>query len=85
MPATCKSCGAQILWARTQRGKRIPLDAVPQTRAVLVGTLRDDGNVSLVDTYMPHHATCSSADEHRNKTDKRQLSLLGEDDNATDR
>lgn len=35
----CGSCGAAILWCRTAKGKRIPLDAVP----------RDDGNLVIVD------------------------------------
>lgn len=27
--ASCRSCGASIVWAITERGKRIPLDAEP--------------------------------------------------------
>jgi hypothetical protein len=28
--SNCRSCGARILWARTENGKAIPLDAQPR-------------------------------------------------------
>lgn len=40
--ARCRTCSAAILWARTERGKKMPLDAAPvcdavaQTRALFV-------------------------------------------------
>lgn len=73
MNARCSSCSAPILWAKTAKGKPIPLDLEP----------RVDGNVVLergvalvlgplerlqrgAETrYVAHFATCPSADEHR--------------------
>lgn len=64
MTATCRSCGAPIIWARTVNGKAMPLDAEPT----------DAGNVSLVNgvayvgeqlalppCYTSHFATCPDA------------------------
>lgn len=36
MSEKCRSCGAPILWAITNRGKRIPLDAEPTFRGNMV-------------------------------------------------
>lgn len=74
MSARCQSCGAAILWAKTSKGKPIPLDAKP----------REDGNVVLEPNgvafvigplervqrgretrYVAHFSTCPHADEHR--------------------
>ena len=64
MPA-CRWCRQEIKWAKTERGKTIPLDIHPNP----------DGNVELVNgiarvistpggpgdvRHMPHHATCPS-------------------------
>lgn len=78
---TCTSCGAPLLWARTENGRPIPLDPEP----------RDDGNV-YVDAhsvahvsrrgptagqvalgfdsgrrYVSHFVTCPQAEEHRKR------------------
>ena len=70
----CRSCLGEITWARTESGKRIPLDAEPV----------DDGNVELTmqgvavvhgqppmfdpgPMYVSHFATCPNANEHRSK------------------
>jgi hypothetical protein len=72
----CRSCPAQIRWAVTTKGKRIPLDLDP----------RDDGNVTLelidgvwhatvhgkdavipagTKRFISHFATCVNAARHR--------------------
>lgn len=75
--ATCRSCGAQILWAKTESGRLIPLD--PERRA--------DGNLAMTGrqvrstrqqlvpevryvragsgSHVTHFATCPNAAEHR--------------------
>jgi len=75
----CRSCGAEIRWAKTEAGKSIPLDAAP----------RPDGNVHVYDgvayvlspggqpilehrahgdkLYVSHFVTCPDAGEHRRK------------------
>lgn len=60
----CKSCGAEIRWEKTPAGKHMPMDPRPEKRIVLG---RVNGLAYVVDTYMPHWATCTSADEHRRK------------------
>ncbi len=67
----CKSCGAAILWARTARGKWMPLDAQPHaqgTVAILDGKavvvpeeLRRAGRP----VYRCHFVSCPRAKEHR--------------------
>jgi hypothetical protein len=60
--ATCRSCHAPILWVVTHPGgKRMPLDAKPEKRFVVV----NDGAAEVVDAYVSHFATCVHADLHR--------------------
>jgi hypothetical protein len=77
----CRSCDALIVFARTGRGKAMPLDAEP----------RPDGNVELLEErgerrqlecrsvlpgmfvpderrHVAHFATCPLADQHRAET-----------------
>lgn len=74
MSATCKSCGAEIIWALTENGKRIPLDAepiAPTPGRFLLSN--DDPPVATAITiaktplrqYVSHFATCPNADSHR--------------------
>lgn len=43
----CRSCGAPIIWARTLRGKAIPLDAEPDHYGGNV-ILHQDGTATVV-------------------------------------
>jgi hypothetical protein len=79
--STCRSCVAEIIWARTEHGNRMPLDADPiadaiaETRGLFV--LRDHGSQEgplaiaawgLEGTephYRSHFATCPNAASHR--------------------
>ena len=73
----CRTCGAPILWAKTERGKNIPLDPEPC----------DDGNLAVssvpggllaravganspallagLPRHVSHFVTCPQADQHR--------------------
>lgn len=70
--SVCRGCGAEIRWALTEAGRRIPLDAVPDPA----------GNIELVKAgarvigppgmlpddrvrWMPHHATCPNVSDFR--------------------
>ena len=71
----CKSCGARVIWARTQNNKAMPLDYEPCA----------DGNVELLPSgdcivmgpsarlyiegplHKSHFATCEFAKKHRKK------------------
>lgn len=67
--SSCRSCGEPVIWALTQREKRMPVDVVP-----VVG-----GNIELETPlatyvqksdklrYVSHFATCVDADQHRKR------------------
>lgn len=79
--ALCRSCRAEIIWARTERGNKMPLDAEPvqpqnDMRGLFV--LRDrasyEGPLAIAawglnaftdPHYKAHWATCPYADQHR--------------------
>jgi hypothetical protein len=77
--SACRSCGAEMLWAVTAKGKRIPLDAlaVPDGNVVLeeqgpgrppLAVVLPNGTDPLMtetERYVSHFATCPRADEHR--------------------
>lgn len=77
--SACRTCNASILWARTERGKRIPLDAEPyegdDDRGLFVLREPDDpegplaiaawGLDGLEPHYRSHFATCPDAARHR--------------------
>ena len=75
--ASCRSCGAEILWAETVNGKRIPLDAEPAERPQGVFKLIErPGNPTPLATsaatepvYLSHFVTCPNADEWRRPRD----------------
>lgn len=77
----CRSCGAEIIWVLTQKGKRMPIDAEPREDGNIEIVKRDPGEPPLVryltgsedtlpgfdlpDRYVSHFATCPHADQHR--------------------
>jgi hypothetical protein len=79
--ADCRSCGAEIKWARTEKnGKPIPVDPEPVEGGNLELHADDDGELvaralcgqeqtlpgmDLPDRYVSHFATCPNADQHR--------------------
>lgn len=54
---TCKGCGKEIEWIRTEAGKQMPVDPDPVT------VVLKDGRV--VRGYIPHWATCEKAQEFK--------------------
>ena len=78
MIVPCKSCRAPMIWARTENGKNVPLDAEPTPAGNI--HLRADGVAVYVKKdqmdnplfpperrYKSHYATCPHAPEHRRK------------------
>jgi hypothetical protein len=64
--ARCRSCGALIVWALTEEGRRLPLDSYPHAGGNLA--LDADGvRVRVADLrtdevrYQSHFATCPQA------------------------
>ena len=69
----CKSCGAPIIWVRTENGKMMPLDANPDTEGT-IGIV--DGVAHFIASelrfvnskfYHSHFSTCPNAAKHRKK------------------
>ena len=79
--ATCKACGAEIVWVKLKSGKMHPCDAeevfykhdggpdriVTRDGLVVSGTIVTDitDNITLLRGYSSHFATCPFADEFR--------------------
>lgn len=68
--ARCRSCGAEILWAVTKAGKRIPIDPEPEP----YGNVQLDESAGEVratvvaigdGTHVSHFASCPLAYRHR--------------------
>ena len=54
----CSSCGQNVVWFRTAKGKRMPVD-----EATTRPTDRED-QLDLT-RHISHFATCPNADKHR--------------------
>lgn len=60
----CTSCGARVLWAWTESGRRIPVDLEPSPEGSLRLVRRGTRTVAVVttplrgDVHRPHLATC---------------------------
>lgn len=54
--ATCRSCGADIIWFATKKGGRMPVDA---------GTVVASDKVLNLKYHRSHFATCPNANKHR--------------------
>jgi hypothetical protein len=73
--ATCRSCGAPIVWAITERGKRIPIDPQPNLAGNLTITPEPFGPPRAAVTrdvgdgrrYLSHFTTCPHAAAHRTR------------------
>jgi hypothetical protein len=70
--STCRTCEADILWARTRAGESIPVDAVPRPDGTLVLHGEPPNRLALprlpLDSepfYASHFATCPNADKFR--------------------
>jgi hypothetical protein len=71
--AKCRSCAATIIWARTERGNNMPLDADPSPDGNL--TFNEPGVVHVwpagsnppfgLSRFTSHFATCVNAKKHR--------------------
>lgn len=67
-PKPCRSCGRPLIWGVTMQGRRMPVDAKPQgKRIVLEPAIKDDlpPLATVVDVYVSHFATCPNAEQHR--------------------
>ena len=72
MTENCNRCGAEIVWAVTKAGKRIPVDLEPVATWKLRVRYLDDGewHVRVAPnhprpSYVSHFDTCPRAARHR--------------------
>ena len=66
--ATCKGCGAEILWLKTMTGKTMPVDIPPEKRIVIIyDRVIGEERGEVKDSYVSHFATCPQADAFRKK------------------
>ncbi len=69
--ATCKSCGAPVIWCVTTTGKKMPVDARESSRGNLTLERQPDGELLAryvepgTGTHTSHFATCPHAAQHR--------------------
>lgn len=76
--ATCRSCGAAIVWTLTEAGRRMPVDVEPADGGTLRLEESQDGSDVIYafvvrgnvrppseDLYRSHFATCPNARSHR--------------------
>lgn len=72
----CRSCGAPIVWAVTERGRRMPLDAQPVVAGNIEVSRRPDGAILATvraeaqgeaQRYVSHFSTCPQAGQHRRR------------------
>jgi hypothetical protein len=74
--ATCKSCGADIIYATTMTGKTMPIDVEPSPKGNLVVI---DGFCRVANDadqgrplYLSHFATCPDAPLFRHAKEKKE-------------
>lgn len=78
--ASCRSCGAEVLWVKTRKKKNMPLDVGEDSsgRFVINGELEDgtptvgylgdqEAKVYSGPRYQSHFKTCPNADQHRRR------------------
>jgi hypothetical protein len=91
--ANCRSCGAEVIWTITQRGKKMPIDVGPDDSGNVTieqkvdpndgkdkwySTVHRDGVVTDSTTYTSHFKTCPNADQHRGNDNQQQASKAKE-------
>lgn len=77
-PSECKKCGAEILWAETKRGKRMPVDAEPtpggnvelhEFRGELLAHVHNARSIAAArqraELHTSHFQTCTHAETFR--------------------
>lgn len=78
--ATCRSCGAPIIWARTEKGKPIPMNAEP-VEVTPRGLFHLEVETPEVTRaypfsargYVSHFATCPQADQWRKEKERQDM------------
>lgn len=77
---TCRSCRAQIIWAETEKGRRMPLDAQPvmggniflqrrphQEPLAIYKTAEERAQMQSSEFFVSHFVTCLQSQKWRKK------------------
>jgi hypothetical protein len=70
---TCKGCGAEIIWIKTEAGRNMPIDAkpikayLPNPQYETLYALEKTEKYILQDVHLTHWATCKTADKFKKK------------------
>jgi len=66
---TCKSCGAKIIWAKTESGKSAPFEEDPEGDHVIADGIASRVLLTIgpVQRFVSHFARCPNASRHRKK------------------
>jgi hypothetical protein len=75
MSDQCRSCGADILWTRTRKGKKMPVNREPDEKGRFVLLYHEDWILAHFDRrgsepgahYTSHYATCPDAEKWRKR------------------
>ena len=62
MSAKCSSCGAEIMWAKTETGKNMPLSVKSKEIRFWIN---DVGQAVAMTVFLSHFADCPNAAQHR--------------------
>lgn len=65
-PSTCRSCGASIMWVKTQKGKNMPIDYDKDLEHEFVGA-KGTSPMFDRDRMTSHFDTCPDAEKHRGR------------------
>jgi hypothetical protein len=60
--ANCRSCGAEIIWTKTEIGKNMPLSVKSKETRFWIN---DEGQAVAMTVYLSHFADCPDAAQHR--------------------
>jgi hypothetical protein len=63
--ANCRSCGAEIIWGKSENNKAIPLSVKSKEKRFIFDIEYGADAVFNVDTYLSHFADCPNAAQHR--------------------
>lgn len=91
--AKCSTCPATVIWAETEKGKRMPVDAKPVANGNIYLVHRGPRKTPLavhakfdridgqkIPKYRAHFATCPNASKHRRRPPlKKQEAALEAD------
>lgn len=75
----CKSCNAEVFWVETESGKRMPCNAKPKRKDLVLCKRQGKTIAKMADVYESHFATCPNAKQRRRRRSSREEKALAHD------